>query len=88
MSRSGRDAGRVYIIIKLLNERLAAVVDGENRRIDNPKIKNLKHLTVTNRVVDEIKAVLLRGETPDDQLIKDSLKRINEAGECDGKEVW
>ncbi|HWP97411.1 MAG TPA: hypothetical protein VN426_11245 [Syntrophomonadaceae bacterium] len=72
----------------MLNERLVAMVDGESRKIDNPKIKNLKHLKVTNRIVEEIKAVLMNGQTLDDQLIKGSLKRINEARECDGKEVW
>jgi ribosomal protein L14E/L6E/L27E len=88
LSTSGRDRGRTYAIIKVLSERLVALVDGENRKIDNPKIKNLKHLKVSNRSVDEIKTALERGEIPEDQLIKGILKRIYEARECDGKEVW
>lgn len=87
-SKSGRDAGKMYIIFKALNERLVLLVDGDIRQNDNPKVKNLKHLSITNTVAHQIRDSLLRGEIPENQVIKSSLKMIKETGSRDGKEVW
>lgn len=71
----------------MLNERLVLIVDGDKRLSDNPKAKNLKHLNVTNTVAEAIRETLNKGEIPDDQIIKNSLKMVKEARERNGKEV-
>lgn len=78
----------MYIIFKVINERLVLLVDGDIRTNDNPKVKNLKHLNIANTVAHQIRDTLLRGEIPENQVIKSSLKMIKEAGDRDGKEVW
>lgn len=42
-SKSGRDAGRYYVIINTHHEYVY-LVDGNIRTLDNPKKKNLKHI--------------------------------------------
>lgn len=42
-STAGRDKGKVFFVVGMDGSR-AAVVDGESRRTDKPKIKNLRHL--------------------------------------------
>ena len=78
----------MYIIFKVINERLVLLVDGDLRTNDNPKVKNLKHLNITNTVAHQIREALLRGEVPENQVVKSSLKRIKETGQRYGKEVW
>lgn len=61
-SKSGRDRGKPLLIIKVINDRLVMVVDGNLRTIENPKVKNLKHLRVTPRVAREIVDKIARGD--------------------------
>ncbi|WP_373231671.1 hypothetical protein [Cohnella sp.] len=43
-SRRGRDEGQLVIVIALVDERFALVADGDKRRFDRPKRKNVLHL--------------------------------------------
>ena len=42
-SKSGRDAGKSYVIIDIHNEYVY-LVDGNIRTLNNPKKKNMKHI--------------------------------------------
>lgn len=44
ISRAGHDAGRVYLIVKIVGEDFCLAVDGKIRKLDNPKVKRFKHL--------------------------------------------
>ncbi len=50
MSRAGHDSGRLFIALKTENG-FAYLADGKERKLDNPKKKNLKHIAKTNSVV-------------------------------------
>ena len=43
-SRSGRDAGSVYVVIGVESPTVVFVADGRTRVIARPKRKNVKHL--------------------------------------------
>jgi len=43
-SRRGRDEGQLAIVLTLVDERFALVADGDKRRFDRPKRKNVLHL--------------------------------------------
>jgi large subunit ribosomal protein L14e len=86
-SKSGRDTGKMYVILKVLNEHLVLLVDGESRKMDNPKTKNLKHLNVTNTIAQDIKTALLKGEIPNNQAFRNSLRVKESTRELRGKEV-
>ena len=87
-SKCGRDQGRPFVIIKVVNERYVIVSDGDTRKIENPKMKNIKHLQYTKLVAHEVIDYLNRGETPNNHIIKRNIRQILERGETEGKEVW
>lgn len=80
-SKSGRDKGRMFVVVKLVNERFVLVADGEQRKIENPKLKNIKHLQWTRIKAEEVESYLARGEIPGNHIIRKNLKRIRERGE-------
>ena len=50
-SKAGHDKGVFYAVIACEGDR-ARVCDGKVRKLQNPKLKNLRHLAATNTVVD------------------------------------
>lgn len=46
-SIAGRDSGRYFIIWEVLDDSFVTIVDGDLRKIDNPKRKRVKHLKAT-----------------------------------------
>ncbi|HCF48955.1 MAG TPA: RNA-binding protein, partial [Syntrophomonas sp.] len=40
-SKTGRDQGRMFIIVGVINDRFVTVADGSLRKIENPKVKNI-----------------------------------------------
>jgi len=87
-SLNGRDKGRPFVIIRVVNERYVIVSDGDTRKIENPKMKNVKHLQYTKLKANEVIDYLNRGEVPDNHIIKRNIRQILERGETEGKEVW
>lgn len=43
-SLRGKDEGQLYVVLETDGERSALVADGDKRRFDRPKRKNLLHL--------------------------------------------
>ncbi len=87
-SKSGRDKGTMFVVVGVVNERLVSLADGDLRKIENPKIKNIKHVQLTRMKADDVLGYLSRGERPDNHIIKKNLKKLQEVTETDGKEVW
>lgn len=54
-SRAGRDKGRILLVLEIFDKEYVLVVDGDLRKIDNPKKKKVKHLTVYNTVLPDLK---------------------------------
>ncbi|MDI4643413.1 KOW domain-containing RNA-binding protein [Cohnella hashimotonis] len=53
-SRRGKDEGQLAVVIALADERFAIVADGDKRRFDRPKRKNVLHLESVGIVSDEV----------------------------------
>jgi len=87
-SKTGRDSGKPFLIVRVVNDRYVIVSDGDLRKIQNPKMKNVKHLRFSNLRADEVIDYLNRGEIPDNQVIKKNLKNLLEKSDSEGKEVW
>ena len=47
-SKAGRDSGRVFLILSILDEEYVEVVDGDLRTLNRPKKKKIKHLVIYN----------------------------------------
>ncbi|NLY84786.1 MAG: hypothetical protein GX077_00325 [Tissierellia bacterium] len=57
-SRAGRDKGRVFLVLEIVDDQHVLIVDGDLRKLENPKRKKLKHLMVYNTVLEEFKEKL------------------------------
>ncbi|WP_277221977.1 KOW domain-containing protein [Peptoniphilus vaginalis] len=51
-SKKGRDEGKVYIILEIIDDDLLLLVDGKLRKLDRPKKKKVKHLYIYKDVID------------------------------------
>lgn len=54
-SRAGRDAGNMFIVFKIVDDKYVLIVDGDTRPLEKPKKKKVKHLIVHNTVLPEFK---------------------------------
>ncbi|MDP4161683.1 MAG: KOW domain-containing RNA-binding protein [Bacillota bacterium] len=50
----GRDAGQCAIIVRLADERFVFLADGDKRKFDCPKKKNIQHLRLFDQVSPEV----------------------------------
>lgn len=54
----GRDAGKLAVILSVLDERFVMIADGDKRKFDQPKKKNLLHLKLYDRISSEVASSL------------------------------
>jgi ribosomal protein L14E/L6E/L27E len=71
----------MYVVVKEINARLVMVTDGDLRKIENPKVKNVKHLAFAADYAEDIRLILEQGAIPANDVIKKSLKKILESRE-------
>lgn len=55
----GREAGKFAIVIQKIDSRFVMLADGEKRKYDRPKKKNLNHITCTPFISPEVQRSLL-----------------------------
>ncbi|NLJ84379.1 MAG: RNA-binding protein [Halanaerobiaceae bacterium] len=54
ISRAGRDRGKYYFIVGREKENFVKIANGDTRKIEGPKRKNVKHLRSTGVVYEEL----------------------------------
>lgn len=60
-SKAGRDQGRSFLVVGQIDQNHVLVADGNLRKIEKPKKKKLKHLELTEEVVEVLGQKLCRG---------------------------
>lgn len=50
----GREAGKYAVIIALVDPRFVLIADGDKRKFDKPKKKNLLHLQLQSEISDVV----------------------------------
>lgn len=86
-SKAGRDQGRMFIIVDVIDENFVMLADGDLRKIENPKLKKMKHLQMTDMIAEDILTSINKGIIPENHVIKKALKK-NTGGQLEsGKEV-
>ncbi|WP_181351009.1 KOW domain-containing RNA-binding protein [Thalassobacillus sp. CUG 92003] len=56
---SGREAGQYAVVIDVLDDRHVLLADGEKRKYDRPKKKNLNHIELMDVISPEVQNSLL-----------------------------
>jgi hypothetical protein len=72
-------------VVRVINERYLGISDGDLRKAENPKKKNIRHLMVTSQQADEIADSLRKGEIPANHIIKKTIKQIIDKGLISGE---
>lgn len=84
-SKSGRDKGKMFVIIGIVDENFVLLADGDLRKIENPKLKSIKHLQMTNTIAEDILTMINKGVLPDNHIIKKILRNTQETRERAGR---
>ncbi|WP_010529009.1 KOW domain-containing RNA-binding protein [Lentibacillus jeotgali] len=75
----GREAGQYAVVLKLIDDRYVLLADGEKRKYDRPKKKNLHHIEVMDYISPEVQNSLLEtGRVTNGKLRFAITKFINE----------
>lgn len=76
-SKSGRDEGKYFIILGIVNNDYVYISDGDLRPVEKPKKKKVKHLNITTSESEEIKQLILSGDKVSNKVIKKFLQSMN-----------
>lgn len=57
-SLKGRDEGQIYVVYHIVDSQYVELVDGNFRKLANPKLKKVKHLELLPITLDKIKVKL------------------------------
>ena len=76
LSRAGRDQGRYFVIVDVIDENYVAIANGCQRKIDNPKKKKIKHLVAKSELFEEIRKKIFSGSRIFDYEVRNKLDAI------------
>ncbi len=77
LSTAGRDKGYFFMIVEVLDDSYVKMVDGNIRKLSTPKLKKIKHLQLTDIVLDKIAAKLIDAKQVFDAEIRGALRTLN-----------
>ena len=61
LSKAGRDQGKYFVVLKVMENGYVLIADGDIRKVDNPKLKKCKHLENTGKTSERICEKLASG---------------------------
>ena len=76
-SVAGRDKGRFFVVVEIVDDKFIKIADGELRRIDKPKLKQLKHVKTDGDSLPKIAQKLAEGSKIFDAEIRSALRSFN-----------
>lgn len=77
ISTAGRDKGRKFVVLCIIDEKYVYISDGDIRKVEKPKLKKIKHLKKLNHVAEDIKDKLESCEKLSNSEIRKLLKSID-----------
>lgn len=78
-SVAGRDKGSYYLIYDVLDESFVRVINGDKKKLSNPKRKNIKHLELFPVTADDIREKLGRGDTVTETDVLKTIKNLGDS---------
>lgn len=85
VSKAGRDSGRMFMILQVIDEQYVYIADGDLRKLDHPKKKKLKHLGLREQVLDGIAEKLKQGTKVFDAEVRSAIRACTDAGKEKGE---
>ena len=78
ISKAGRDEGRRFLVVGLVDEDFVMIANGGLRGMDRQKKKRRKHLKPTGQVVEALRIRLAEGQTVEDHELRAWLREEEE----------
>jgi len=75
-SKAGRDGGRKFIIIDIIDENYVLISDGDLRKVEKPKKKKVKHIKTTEIIIEPIGEKLRNGLKINNSEIRKALSDV------------
>jgi ribosomal protein L14E/L6E/L27E len=75
-SKAGRDKGKYFIIVDIIDEQYVTVADGDLRRLSSPKKKKNKHLDMKPEVLEGIADKLTNGKKVFDAELRSAIRAL------------
>lgn len=72
----GRDLNYILIVSNIIDDKYVKVVDGDLRKVNNPKVKNIKHLQVIGKVSQVVNEAITNGKKLSDLMIKQEVVKL------------
>ena len=79
-STQGRDVGRDFVVVGIIDQSYVLIADGALRRIDRPKKKKVKHLIPKQELNSSLKEKLTCGQRVYDSEIRKALASLRDQG--------
>lgn len=76
-SVKGRDSGRFYIVVEVVDDKYIKIADGQLRRIEKPKLKQIKHIKSDGESIPRLAEKLKEGAKIFDAEIRSALRSFN-----------
>lgn len=74
-SIAGRDQGRYFLILDVMDQNYVLIVDGDLRRIEKPKKKKVKHLIKTG-IASQLLKEHVEGKSLNNAFLRRELERL------------
>lgn len=76
-SIAGRDKGNLFVVVKIDDdEKYVYLVDGNIRKVENPKRKKIKHIELTNYYDETLTERIIKKRKLTNQEVKKFLREI------------
>lgn len=79
-STQGRDAGREFVVVGIVDQSYVLIADGALRKIDRPKRKKVKHLIPKQELISSLKEKLTCGQRVYDSELRKALASLRDQG--------
>ena len=79
-STQGRDAGKDFVVVGIIDQSYVLIADGALRRIDRPKKKKVKHLNPKQECISSLGGKLESGVKIFDAEIRKALAPLRDQG--------
>ena len=77
VSRAGRDTGKRFVVVKVIDPLFVEISDGDLRRLEKPKKKKIKHLNITDDKLESLEEKLKSNSKITNAEIRKALAGLN-----------
>ncbi|MFA5523669.1 MAG: KOW domain-containing RNA-binding protein [Tissierellales bacterium] len=75
-SKAGRDKGKVFVIQDVVDNEYVLIIDGDYRKLENPKKKKIRHLIVYKTVIEDLNEKFRTKQKINDAYIRKALDQF------------